>query len=588
MAGVDLSFGGSAFPRALEVRSLLYDNGSEGTTPRFRRLDRLDAFHRCCEYDHLELDWNGRPADSLETISPSVAVPFGFTQPAMAEASVRERRPTAPTRMAPLITDRFSDLLFSDERIPDVGVEGDDEADDFIRTVFEETAFWSKMYEARGYGGSMGTALVIVQLKKGAFSYRALSPKVVQDIIWEDRDQLIPAGVLIQYVFFKEFEVLDTTTGRPSGEVREIPYVYRRIIDQEADIVFKEAPLGDDGKPPINMEVDLLASYRHKLGRFPGAWIQNLPDSDSIDGIPDCHGVYQMIDTLDRQVAQINFALLANSDPTLVLSRDPKMKKLGGEIKKGSRNALEVGLQGSASYLEIAAGGINAAREFCKEIRQAILDKTACILPGPEEAAAAQSAKAIEFRFAPMLAKAGRLRTQWGLGVRRIASVTLDLARLWSDPKEHDGNAVPRFALPHRLEEMAASDPAQPPLTIERPRLPGRGGTVSLQWGPFFPPTPADIQTETGTLAAAQTSGLIDEETAVRKAAPLFGVRDVGGMLRKIRTEKEERAAQQSAPLGALGGMDFGGADGGFPPEEPPPEDLDEAPGPPAGLGGSP
>ena len=588
---VDLSFGGTSFPRAFEVRQALYQNGGEGVSPRFRLLDRRDAFYKCCEYDHQTTDWNGKPADALETISPQVLVPYGYTQPGLSEVSVRERRPTAPLRLCPLIVDRFSDLLFSEDRIPDVVAEGDEEADDFLRAVFAASGFWSKMYEARSHGGSMGSSLVTVGLKEGAFSYRPHSPKIVHDILWEDRDQLLPAGVLIQYLTMKTFEVLDAKHGRPTGEIREVPYVYRRIIDEEWDLVFKEAQLLEDGTPPSDMEIDLRASYQHRLGRFPGVWVQNLPNTEEIDGIPDCDGAFQLIDAADRLYAQANFALMANMDPTLVISRDPKMKKLGGGIAKGSKNAIDVGLQGSAQYLEIGGAGITAALALAKEFRQAVLDKTSCILPGADEAAGAMSAKAIEYRYAPMLAKAGRLRTQWGGGIQRLAQVTLELARLWQKPELYRGNAVPKFKVPRRVIEVPhPTDPEAPPAKLERDRLPGTGGTLNLAWGPFFSPTPSDVQTDSTTLVQAKDGGLIDSETAIRKGAPLFGVKDAGALVRKVRAEQEEKSARQSALVvgGPLGGMESDLADDFARQQGTPPLPADEGPGPGAGEGDRP
>lgn len=343
------------------------------------------------------------------------------------------------------------------------------------------------------------------------------------------------------------------------------------------------------------MEVDTKASYQHRLGRFPGVWVQNIPNTEDTDGIPDCDGTYQMIDTVDRLYAQANFALLANMDPTLVLSRDPKAKKLG-TIAKGSKNAIDVGLQGSAQYLEIGAGGVTAGVGLAKEFRQAVLDKTACILPGPDEAAGAASAKAIEYRYAPMLAKASRLRTQWGAAADNLAGITLDLGRVWSRRDVYDGNAVPRFRVPRRVVEMQHPDnPDLPPARIEHDRNPGVGGTVTLTWGAFFSPTPSDVQTDATTLVQAKDGGLIDSETAVRKGAPLFGIKDAGDLVRRVRKEKEERDARQSELIsgGSLGGMDSGSglADdyvAGSNREPEPKSPFDEGPGAPAGEGGRP
>jgi hypothetical protein len=195
-----------------------------------------------------------------------------------------------------------------------------------------------------------------------------------------------------------------------------------------------------------------------------------------------------------------------------------------------------------------------------------------------------------------MLAKAGRLRVQWGSAIRQIAQVVLDLGRLWSQPTQYDGNARPVFALPERVVELDP-DPTNPdvePERIVRPHQPGGGGTVVLSWGPFFAPTPTDNQTEITTIGAAKDGGLIDSETAIRRAAPVFGVRDVKGMIRRVQEEQAERQRQQSEMIagagGGLGGMGLGS-------ESDLADDYaaqaaqqpgDDAPGPPAGEGGLP
>lgn len=554
---IDLSFGGTAFPRSLEVRQHLYDSGTQGLSTRYRVLDRRDAYYKCLEYAHLEFDWNGNKADNLETISPDALVPYGFVQPAVSSIPVRMRRPTAPLRMCPMIVDRFSDMLFAEGRIPDVGVDGDPAADAFLREVVIASGFWGKAYGARTFGGSMGSVLMTVHLSGGRMSFKAHSPKVVADIVWADRDDFIPEGVLIQYPTIRQFEVVDKKTGRSTGEVREQEYLYRRIIDSEWDVVFKEAPIVD-GEMPAEMEVDTDLSRHHQLGKFPGVWIQNLPCDDDIDGVPDCDGAYQMFDTIDRQVSQVDHGLIYNADPTLVLSRDPKMKRQGGAIRKGSEHAIDVGLQGSATYLEIGATGLQATREFARDLRQWALDKTSCVLSDPSKTSgAAQSALAIELLYEPMLAKTGRMREQYGVGFRSLFVLALELARKWSQPVMYHGNAVPKFDLPKRrvTSPIDPDDPESEVVVAEVDQQPGTGGRVTLTWGPYFTPTPTEVQVAVSTIANAVNGGLMDVETGVRQMAPKFGIKDVDGLVKKVKAELAKREQQRADALAAQQGM---------------------------------
>lgn len=559
---IDLSLGGTAFPRALEVREHLYNEGSRGESTRFRRLDRLDAFYKCCEYDHQGVSWDGGRADELETVSANVSMPYGHVSasPGGGKTPVSQKRPTAPYRLTPMVVDRFTGLLFSKDRIPNVVVENDPLADDFWKAVVDRTKFWRTMYQARTYGGSMGSSLVTLHFRSsdrgGRFSFRAHSPKTVHDIAWEDPDLKIPAGVLIQYRFEKEVEELDEKTSRPTGQFRSVPFLYRRIIDQEADIVFKPAQITGNRLP--DMEIDENQSYRHNLGQFPGVWIQNLPGfDDELDGLPDCEGLYQLFDTIDRQAAQSNKGLMANQDPTLVISRDRKDELAGVPLQKGSDNALNVGLNGSASYLEIAGSGITASAEFRKELKQTGMDKAQCVLVDPTQiSGAAQSAKAIEYIYAPMLEKSARHRQQYGDAISQLVQLTLDMGRRWMDPALYSGNARIYFDLEPKVEEIDL-EPESPEAQSGVYRriiqqVPGEGGKANLTWGPYFAPTPEDRQTEIQMIASAFSSRLIDQETAVRKAAPLLNIEDVEAVLTRLAEEAEVLKAEQEERMSSL------------------------------------
>jgi hypothetical protein len=465
--------------------------------------------------------------------------------------------------------DRFTGLLFSSGRTPSVTVEGDQDAEEFLKAVWKKARFWRCMYSARTYGGSMGSALVTVQLrpdqakKKGRFSYRAHSPKCVQDVVWEDPDLKIPAGVLIQYIYDREIEVLSDEDGSPTGNFKTESYLYRRIIDEEMDVMFRPAKI-EGGRLP-ELEIDEHQTYKHGLGRFPGVWIQNLPNDDDIDGIPDCDGAFQMFETIDRQISQSNKGLLQNQDPTLVIARDKKLEQLGTPLKKGSENALYVGQGGSAQYLEISGSGVNAGMEFAKNQRSNALGKVQMVDVDPEKVSgAAQSAKAIEYIYAPTLEKSGRHREQYGEACETLAEITLELGRMFADPLKYKGNARPRYDLPPKIVEVDM-DPDNPDPEVGVTKVmsdhhPGEGGTVVLTWGPYFPPTPMDKQTEIGYLATAYQAGGIDQETFVRKIAPLLEIKDVEGLLRKVREETEQKDKKLEAQM-RMSGM--------FPSEEP-------------------
>lgn len=530
-------------PARCKVRERLYKLGQAGMTDRFQALDRYDAHYQCREYDHQIHDWTGRSADALETISPQAILPYGFTQPAVQDLAVRQKRPTAPRRMSRMVINRFTGYLFSESRLPDVRIEGDHDADAFIRAVFKRSRFWRAMHIARGYGGAMGSALVVTRLVQGVFRYKAISPKCVQEIVWEDQDEKIPAAVLIQYPFSQ------TEVSEETGRLVQVPYLYRRIIDADVDLTFQPVPL--DGRALPRMEVDPDKSIVHGLGEFPGTWIQNVPNDEGIDGYADCEGAYQMMDDGDRQVAQQGFALNANMDPTLVLSRDPKTVKLGSFIHKGSNNALDVGPGGSATYLEYAGTALLASQAYVTENRQRILDLCQAVAPDPEKiSGSAQSAKSIEFLYAPMLEAADVRRQQFGEAIERQASLTLRIARhALANPPSPSARVI--FDLPDKIV-MVDPDPTNPeikPVQTLTKHSPGQGGVPEVSWGPYFADTPLDVQTKVATLTNAYTGGVLDLETVTREMAALYDISDSDALLRRIL---EEQRAKQANLIGSF------------------------------------
>ena len=169
-------------PLASKVKEFFFANAVVGETERFRRLNRYEAHYLCTQYLHQPHDWWGLPADAAETVSPSVQVPMGFTQPAL-NLLARQKRPTAPYALAKAITDRFTGLLFSEARKPDVEVEGDPDTDDLLHAAMEQMRFWARWREARGIGGAMGSALVPLHLRSGRFVMQCHNPKTVQ-VLW--------------------------------------------------------------------------------------------------------------------------------------------------------------------------------------------------------------------------------------------------------------------------------------------------------------------------------------------------------------------------------------------------------------------
>jgi hypothetical protein len=555
-------------PRSPEVKAFLYDNAIIGETRRFRQLDRYEAFYKGTIYRNHEYDWWGYPADNMETISSEIQVPYGFTQPALA-MTVRDKRPTAPYRMCQAIVERFTGLLFSDARRPTVTWENDPQTEDFMLAAMEQARFWPMMREARTMGGAMGSVLVTAHLRPGEqgarFALEVHNPKHCQ-IVWKDRRSFQVSAVLKLYKYPVEEDVFDEKTREWKG-TRMVDYLYRRIITEDDDTVFKPTPVG----PGMDLRWDrdaIESTVNHKLGFFPGAWVQNMPVVDDYDGNPDCHGAWETFDTIDRLISQVNKGTLLNLDPTLAINADPREVEMLGGVRKGSDNAIMLGASGNARYVEMAGSGVTVANEVISRLESNVLNVTRCVIVDPEKiSGSAQSAKAIEYIYEPMLLKADELRAQYGdMLIIPILKVMEKIARKFVGktvelPPAEDG--TPRigkytFDLPPKVVAPSADAPEGEEAEVQE-RSVGKGGYIRLAWGPYFAPTENDKQLAITNAVAALAGGVIDEDTAVRSAAAVFGVRDPAAMLKRIREQKE--AATQAAFAGLDTRAMFGDAE---------------------------
>jgi hypothetical protein len=518
-------------PSVEDIKLYFQQNAVMGQTGRARLLDKYESFYATTQYAHQPMDWWGLSADQTEAVSTATQVPPGFTQPAM-QLSVRDKRPTAPYHLAKAVVDRFTGMLFGETRRPDIEVEGDPDTDDFIHACMEQMRWWPKWREARTMGGAAGSVLVTFHLKGGAFQMLTHNPKHVQ-ILWKDRRALEPLAALIMFTYPKEVLVRDRKTGETRAEI--VLHLYRRLITHMDDTVYEEAKL--DG---AEIPWDVQECANHNLGRFPGVWVQNKPVAENEDGEPDCHGQWNTFDTIDRLTAQMNKAVLANCDPTLALKIDRKeLMAMGGSVKMGSDNAINLGSSGDAKFLEITAAGVQAAAALIKQLKQNALDVSRCVLLEPAEiTGAAQSAKAIEYIMSPMLEQGDDLRSQWGdTGLIPALKIVEDMARVWHGRKvqitKPDGQpmeAITKIMLPRKTDGTE--------------RVLGTGGWIRLKWGAYFKPSEQDKEVTVRTLLAAKQGGALDNATLVSLASVIFGVQDPAAMLERIKAEQEEEATR--------------------------------------------
>lgn len=279
-------------------------NARLGMTPRQQDLNRLWAHYRCVQYDSRKVDWDGTERSNNldhEAIATAGFIPPGFYDASGSTLPLKYRRPSTPYALAKIIVDRFSGLLFSERRHPQIRVEGDDATEDYVQALIEQARLWPTMVQARTYGGAMGSVACGFSFVEGKPIIEVYDPRWCAPV-FTDRATKRLKGIEIRY----QYPI--TQQDPETGMWLEVPYWYRRIINQTHDVVFHPAPVGDGAEPRWQIE----QSSEHGFGFCPVVWCQNLPVLDDIDGDCDFQGTTDLMNAIDTLLSQANRGTVSN------------------------------------------------------------------------------------------------------------------------------------------------------------------------------------------------------------------------------------------------------------------------------------
>lgn len=540
--------GGSVDGKPVKAKSLI-------TSARAVELDRRASYYDCTQNDWKSFDFDGRVIKA----GPPLTQPFLSSEQASWYVPLKLRRPSSPYRLPRIIVDAFTNLLFGEERFPKVLVQGDPETQDFDEALVRAAKLKSKLILARTVGGSTGTVGISWLYKNGKPRVDIHNPKSLWVHEWEDREMLVPAWVSEIYVYPE-----DQIEG--NEYVRRL-YWYRRDWTMDEELLFERVEYKRDREPAWT--VDQRRSISHGDGDTHFVWIQNLPSQEA-DGLPDYHGLYESFDSLDVLFSVLTRGTTLNLDPTLLLKVDPDLVARSG-VKKGSDNALILGEEGDANYLELEGTAVEAGVKLFEVKRRSALEAAQCVLPDPHEiAASGTSSVAMKVIYQPMLAKTAVLREQYGEGLMRLLDGMNRVARerigqtvqVVNDQGEQE-DAVQFIDLPAKVESEDVLDAngiaTGEKTTTEVEREPGDGGEMTLQWGEWFPPTQTDKQAAITTLQTACGKPVLSQQSAVEEAAAVFG-RDPAEELKrvtasaKVEQDREDELNQQFADQADAGG----------------------------------
>lgn len=534
--------------------------------PRYTELNRYESQLRLTQDNDKLYDWNGyfRGFGPMAAIKPGWYVPLSM------------RKPSVMMPLAKFITGRLTSMTLGVDSEPVVAVEGDEEAEAYVRALATASKLFVRGIEARNLGGACGSVAISYGFVEGGPRVEIHNPKHCRVLTWEDRSELVVGSFLKTYVYVEED--LDEKTGRPVQK----RYFYARFIDSTRDLVWERIP--EDQARDKNWSTLTVPDREATVigGRCPVVWVQNHPHTSGAepprapyDGPSDYDGMCDDMEQAHRLKSATTKGTIANVDPTLVV-KDAKGAN-SGTVRKGSGAAIYS--KGGAEYLALPGDAMLAAESRLKGLRGDVLDAASVVAPAVEDvASAAKSAAALRIIFAPMTAVCTVLRASYGEGFERVLVGLLRMARASGDSID----------LPLQYERLEAPEPEKEgdergeAEMVEIELVPGESEQVRLIWPPFFSPTWTDKQLAvTASKDANGGKPVISHRTAVRAVAQLFGVEDPDAELESIEEDSDRGLDREMQALATARGPEPGPADpfGNKPDGSKPNEDGEKGPG---------
>ena len=447
---------------------------------RFQRMDQSEAYYRCRQYDARRYDWNGsmRGYGQAADIAPGWYVPL------------KQRRPSARYDLPRLIVKRFTAMVFGTERFPELVVDGDDDAQDYVRALSEASKLPARMQEVRDKGGAQGAVGASFGFVDGKPRISVHNGKHIQVLNWADRYARRPAAVLEAYSYPRT--VWDEKSGRP----KEVTMYFARYWDEDVEVTWD--PIPEEVARQSNWQNRVSSKViRHGYSFCPFYWVQNTPDSDDVDGDSDFEGQHGTFDEINTLLSATTKGTVANVDPTLVIKDEPRANT--GTVRKGSENAIYS--KGGAEYLELKGESLKAALALMAELKHEVLDVVGVVLGDPDKmSSGVQSAAALKILYMPMCNQADVYRDQYGEFMIQLLTGMLTAAKMiWEQEEgpviqDEDGHRMqdkPTVSLSPRMVANETTKVMEP-----QDRVPGESDVITLNWPPYFPNTWQDTNSK--------------------------------------------------------------------------------------------
>ena len=242
---------------------------------RTRSMLKRESYFRCTQHDHKAYDFDGH---ILRFGDEGVDIPADGYVP------MRRRRPSVRMDLPKIIVERLTGLVFGHGHFPKIRALGDSVAEDYVGALADVAKLRSRMVEARNIGGATGTAVLSWGFVGGKPLVEVHQSAFVEVLEWRDYERRKPLKVVKTYPYSKRVWSAD-------GKPQDVTVHYARYWDENLDISWKEIPDAlAKTKAWWRVPATIVA---HGTGYCPVYWVQNIPDSSSVDGVSDFEGQEQ-------------------------------------------------------------------------------------------------------------------------------------------------------------------------------------------------------------------------------------------------------------------------------------------------------
>ena len=531
-------------------------------TARTLKLETFEHYYNGTQYEGREDFFAPKNPVPLLERAPCVVYP-------VVEAAVRQHADFAlgegrfPTFTTGIGEDDEDDLF---------GLSEDDSEtlDRFLVKLCEHSRFVETCHYALMAGESIGSACVVYSFD-GFGSLRAEHIEACHAEPTFDSDGSL-VKLEIKYPFIDLFDAED-------GTVRARCMFYRRVIDANADTVFKVAEVTHKGVEP-RAGIDKERTTEHGLGFVPAIWYafkRPWHKAGHFDGRPIHHSQLDEIDALNFSLSQRHRAALYTGDPQVVevgvgesenvapsgaapratlkeLRDDSGRVIYGFGYSERPRSARQKGAgvvwryenpDAKVAMLSLPGDALKAVSEHAADLQNKIEAVLGYTGTSPEHVRGTLSGKALSLLFGRTTAFVDQVRNDFWSGFM-LPSLSLMLRMVYEVNGRSPGSVY-----------ISGVTKAAPILERFNREVADAGKRwfaphIKPVWGRYFEAGPEEETAVVNTAATAFEKGLIPRAIAIEKLRGVFvfqSAQELAEELDKADEEEQQKAlemAQQS------------------------------------------